>query len=112
MIPKLENIIADISKELKLSRYKIAKNQEAIGRRTLQRYINIFDIENQKQKKDHITDKINILKQAAFSDIVWDKIIKIEYLDDPKEFVYDFTVPGNDSFMVDTGVLVHNTLNT
>ena len=26
--------------------------------------------------------------------------------------MYDFTVPGNDSFMVDCGVLVHNPLNT
>jgi ATP-dependent Clp protease ATP-binding subunit ClpC len=34
-----------------------------------------------------------------------------KYLEDPMEMVYDFTVPGNDSFMVDCNVLVHNTLN-
>ena len=59
-----------------------------------------------------VREKIAIIKQALYSDVIWDEIIKIEYLDDPKEFVYDFTVPGNDSFMVDCGVLVHNTLNT
>jgi len=46
------------------------------------------------------------------TDIVWDKIVALEYLDDPHDYVYDFTVPGNDSFMVDCGVFVHNTLNT
>lgn len=55
---------------------------------------------------------ITKLRQAAESDVIWDEIIKLEYLEDPKEYVYDFTVPGNDSFMVDCGVLVHNTLNS
>jgi len=59
-----------------------------------------------------VREKIAIIKQALYSDVIWDEIVKIEYLDDPKEFVYDFTVPGNDSFMVDCGVLVHNTLNS
>lgn len=45
------------------------------------------------------------------TNIIWDEITFIEILNDPKEYVYDFTVPGNDTFMVDNGVLVHNTLN-
>jgi intein/homing endonuclease len=49
---------------------------------------------------------------AAYSDVIWDEIVSLEYLEDPKEFVYDFTVPGNDSFMVDDCILVHNTLNS
>ena len=57
-------------------------------------------------------DKLLILKRALDADVVWDEIVEIERLPDPGEMVYDFTVPGNDSFMVDCGVLVHNTLNT
>jgi len=57
-------------------------------------------------------DAIAVLESALAGDVVWDEIVDIEYLDDPKEFVYDFTVPGNDSFMVDDTILVHNTLNT
>ncbi len=57
-------------------------------------------------------EKLAVLRQAAEGDVVWDEIVRLEYLDDPKEYVYDFTVPGNDSFMVDAGVLVHNTLNS
>jgi DNA-directed RNA polymerase beta' subunit len=61
---------------------------------------------------DTILPYMDILMQAANSDVVWDEIVKLEYLPDPGTFVYDFTVPGNDSFMVDCGVLVHNTLNS
>lgn len=55
---------------------------------------------------------IDKLVDAYHANVYWDEIVDLEYLDDPQDFVYDFTVPGNDSFMVDCGVLVHNTLNT
>jgi DNA-directed RNA polymerase beta' subunit len=45
-------------------------------------------------------------------DIFWDEIVDIELIPDPKEYVYDFTVPGNETFMVNNGIYVHNTLNT
>ena len=57
-------------------------------------------------------DLLPALRQALEADVVWDEIVKLEHLPDPGEMVYDFTVPGNDSFMVDCGVLVHNTLNS
>ena len=57
-------------------------------------------------------DKLPILRQALDADVIWDEITEIEWLPDPGEMVYDLTVPGNDSFMVDCGILVHNTLNT
>ena len=46
------------------------------------------------------------------TDVIWDEIIKLEILPDPNSYVYDFTVPETESFMVDTGILVHNTLNS
>lgn len=59
-----------------------------------------------------VRQDIAILRQAAYGDVVWDEIVRLEHLPDPKEHVYDFTVPGNDSFLVDCNVLVHNTLNS
>lgn len=116
MIPELGDAIGYIGETLALpgqSRlYKRWMKKEAVGRNTLIKYISLFEKENEEKKHKGVSEKIELLKQAAFSDVVWDKIVKIEYIDDPKEYVYDFTVPGNDSFMVDTGVLVHNTLNT
>jgi DNA-directed RNA polymerase II subunit RPB1 len=62
--------------------------------------------------KQHLIYYINMLKNAYSGDVVWDNIIDIELIEDPMEYVYDFTVPSNQTFMVDTGILVHNTLNT
>jgi DNA-directed RNA polymerase II subunit RPB1 len=43
----------------------------------------------------------------------WEAITELEFIEgNPDEFVYDFTVPGNESFLVDNGIFVHNTLNT
>lgn len=115
-IPELGRVIASIGKRLELpgqSRlYGRWGKKDSIGRNTLERYIRVFETANQEKNLVDVTHNINILKQAAFSDVVWDEIIDLEYIDDPKEYVYDFTVPGNDSFMVDTCILVHNTLNT
>jgi DNA-directed RNA polymerase II subunit RPB1 len=90
--------------------------KESIGRRTLTRYVSDFKemMANQvdKEVKDIVEENIKILESALNADVVWDEIVELIYHEDPKEYVYDFTVPGNDSFMVDCNVLVHNTLNT
>jgi DNA-directed RNA polymerase II subunit RPB1 len=92
--------------------------KDAIGRQTLEKYVAEFEA-----KIAELTDAVEkipiqveqnmmILRSAVDADVVWDEIVKLIYHEDPKEYVYDFTVPGNDSFMVDCNVLVHNTLNT
>lgn len=115
-IPELGEAIAYIGRKLELPgqsrNYGRWAKKDSIGRNTLIGYIKIFEDANEEKKLADVTAKIAILKQAAYSDVVWDEIIDIEYIEDPKEYVYDFTVPGNDSFMVDCGVLVHNTLNS
>jgi DNA-directed RNA polymerase II subunit RPB1 len=56
---------------------------------------------------------LRILKQAANSGVIWDEVVNIEiYTPDQKEYVYDFTVPANQTFMTDYGIIIHNTLNT
>ncbi len=57
-------------------------------------------------------DDIEKLKDACANHVIWDEITEIEILDDPNEYVYDFTIPGNESFAINDGVLVHNTLNS
>ena len=49
------------------------------------------------------------------SHIIWDKIIDIEIIkekDYEYKYVYDFSVPGNETFALFSGIVVHNTLNT
>lgn len=84
----------------------------------LQRLIDRMTLMNETKRQsvidavDAVEPHMVVLRQALDADVVWDEIVELEYLDDPGEMVYDFTVPGNDSFMVDCGVLVHNTLNS
>lgn len=137
-IPELGNVIAYIGERLVLPgqsrNYGRWKHKESIGRKTLESYIPLFEEENARKLSlgkyrkrinntfhhyvwtqedyDEIEGKIALLRQAAYSDVIWDEIVDLEIIEDNGEYVYDFTVPGNDSFMVDCGVLVHNTLNT
>ena len=114
-IEGLGEIIAYCGKELKLPgqsrNYGRWKNKSCIGRRTLFKYIEIF--KEAIGEKRILQNEIMLLEQAAYSNIIWDEIVDIEiYRPDQNEYVYDFTVPGNQTFMEDNGILVHNTLNT
>jgi len=119
-IPELGHIIAETGKLLRMpgqSRtYGRWTKKESVGRLTLQQYIGDFEemiaVHVDEGSKAIISNNMRILKSAANADVIWDEIVELNYKPDPKEYVYDFTVPGNDSFMVDNNVLVHNTLNS
>jgi DNA-directed RNA polymerase beta' subunit len=120
-IPELGNIIAQTGKLLTMpgqSRtYGRWAKKESIGRRTLERYVGEFEAKLQQTELEETADKqvrenLALLRSAVEADVFWDEIMELIYHEDPKEFVYDFTVPGNDSFMVDNNIMVHNTLNT
>lgn len=49
------------------------------------------------------------------TEIIWEEITKIEYINEenyPYPYVYDFSVEDIETFTVDNGIIVHNTLNT
>ena len=109
----LEEIIAKCGKILELEeqiKTPSKKSLESINRITLNKYISIF--ENNKNA-NKIQVELAILKQAVNSNVIWDEIININiYTPNQSDYVYDFTVPNNQTFMVDSGIIVHNTLNT
>ena len=110
----LGEIIAHCGKTLKLlgqSRtYGFWKNKASIGRRTLEKYYDTF---KNDENASLITSELMYIKQALTSGVIWDEIVNIEYYTpDQNNYVYDFTVPGNQTFMTDYGVIVHNTLNS
>ena len=119
-IPALGELIAETGKLLALPgqsrNYGRWAKKESIGRDTLLSYLPIFkaasDSLTDATLKAKVTANIYLLESAAYSDVLWDEIVELKYHEDPHTFVYDFTVPGNDSFMVDDNILVHNTLNT
>jgi DNA-directed RNA polymerase beta' subunit len=126
MIPELGDIIAETGRLLKIpnqsrtyGRYGSdrPKPKTAIGRRTLETYVAEFKEAFSKSEQhpailETIEFNIETLDSAVNSDIIWDEIVSLDILPDPMELVYDFTVPGNDSFMVDDSIFVHNTLNS
>jgi DNA-directed RNA polymerase beta' subunit len=97
----LDEIIKVCNKTLDLNSL-----EKDISRITLKEYIKVF-----KTYSD--SKEIEILEQAANSNVIWDEIVDIEiYTPDQNDYVYDFTVPDNQTFMIDNGIIVHNTLNT
>jgi DNA-directed RNA polymerase beta' subunit len=120
-IPCIGNIIAETGKLLKMPgqsrNYGRWAKCESIGRNTIAKYIPLFEtqlgtIQITQSEKQTIISNIDILKTVINSDVIWDEIVDLIYLDDPKEYVYDIAVPGNETFMVDDNILIHNTLNT
>ncbi len=119
-IPALGPIIAETGRLLKMPgqsrNYGRWLKKESVGRMTLAQYVSDFKdmmaVHCDDTVKETVLANIATLESALAADVVWDEIIDLTYLDDPMEHVYDFTVPGNDSFMVDDSILVHNTLNT
>jgi DNA-directed RNA polymerase II subunit RPB1 len=107
-------IVAHCGKTLQLpgqSRtYGFFKNKESIGRRTLEKYYQTF---KEHEKCELIREELALIEQALNSGVMWDEIVHIEYYTpDQNNYVYDFTIPGNQTFVTDYGVMVHNTLNT
>ena len=107
-------IVAHCGKTLQLpgqSRtYGLFKNKESICRRTLEKYYQTFKAH---EKCDLISEELALIEQALSSGVMWDEIVHIEYYTpDQNNYVYDFTIPGNQTFVTDYGVMVHNTLNT
>lgn len=112
----------ELSEELYDDKYdKIPKN---IMNMILENYRKLLYTCNDDVPKSNIKNFINnyndeidpltkhILNQVLENNIVWDEIVNLEIIKDTGEYVYDFTVPGNDTFMVDNCIFVHNTLNT
>ena len=88
---ELDNFIADyIEQATKYNKYKIGE------------YIDV-------------PENIKYLTQVQHADVAWEKIVKIELIEEKNyrhPYVYDFTVPGTESFALFSGIVVHNTLNT
>src|SRR3989338_10483153 len=84
--------------------------RQKIGRTDLFRYIKIFE-NLAKEKNADIKEELNIMNRMFYSDIVWDEITEINYVDYNHEYVYDLSVPGLETFTTFDGITTHNTLN-
>ncbi len=84
--------------------------RQKIGRTVLFRYMKKFELLS-KEKNIDITNELKIMSRMFYSDVIWDAIEKIEYVDYKDEYVYDLSVPGLETFTTFDGIITHNTLN-
>ena len=110
VIPGIGQTISNTARPLKLSGYsrlyKRHEKKKFTGKETVRKYVEVFEKEGASGKD------FDILKNAVDSDVLWDEIISLERLEDPKELVYDIGVAGNHTFMIQNGIFTHNTLNS
>jgi len=112
MVSGFGNLFYDAAKKLGMpTRYvnNFTKRQR-IGRTALFRYMKKFEL-LAKEQNVNINDELKIMNRMFNSDVIWDAIEKIEYIDYKHEYVYDLSVPGLETFTTFDGVITHNTLN-
>jgi DNA-directed RNA polymerase beta' subunit len=111
-IPELGHIISRISKVLEIGE-NYQEDYNLICRTELNILIEKFKNHAiQINKTNEVINDIIYLETIYNGDVIWDEIIEIIELNDTKEYVYDFTIPQNETFMIYNGIIVHNTLNT
>jgi DNA-directed RNA polymerase subunit A" len=113
IIPGIGELLCNIAKKLKFpTKYvnNFAKKQQ-IGRSTLEKYVKLFEKISKKKKVD-VSKELAVLKRALNSDVVWDRIERIEYVDYNLPYVYDISVDGLETFTTFEGIITHNTMRT
>ncbi|MFH0869041.1 MAG: DNA-directed RNA polymerase subunit A'' [archaeon] len=113
IIPGVGTVLFDCAKKLGMPT-RLVNNftkRQKIGRSTLQKYIPLF--ESLAATKDvSIQQELSIMRRASESDVIWDEIESTEYVKSPHLNVYDFTVPGSETFTTFDGIITHNTMRT
>lgn len=109
IVPKCSFLLQEISKQIGIE-FDIKDNLTKIE---LKKYLDIVENKLRHKKTNYLMKSLhNILSENIYSDVYWDEIVSLETLPDNNDYVYDFTVPDNETFMCLNGMLVHNTLNT
>ncbi len=111
MISGFDDLFYIVAKKLDMrTRYvnNFTKRQK-IGRTTLYRYIKKFEVLSREKNID-VKKELEIMKRMFNSDVIWDAIEKIEYVEN-NNYVYDLSVPGLETFTTFDGIITHNTLN-
>ena len=113
----------DISRHITKASYKLSMieyykfKKEPIERTTLGKLINELKEKSNIVKTVDISNELLFMELAYNSDIVWDKIVDIDVINNTEKYykhpyVYDFSVKDNETFTLLSGIVVHNTLNS
>lgn len=88
-------------------------HKKTVIRNNIKTYItNFTTIATSLNVMNKIQLQLDTLNMIYNGDVVWDKIVSIDEIADPLTYVYDLTVPNNQTFMISNQICIHNTLNT
>lgn len=76
------------------------------GRTTLEKKIKILENAGATE------EELRPIFDAVNSDVLWDKIVKIECVESTGKYVYDISVPSDESFSTAENIVIHNTMRT
>ncbi len=85
--------------------------KQKIGRETLGKYVDLFASVS-KKKNINIDKELRILRGYLTEDVVWDEIVRVDEYVPENKTVYDFSVPGLETFTTSDGIITHNTMRT
>ena len=115
MIPSIGDALTKLGEMVDYPKIILKKfeRKQKIGRTTLQRHLRRIEELTIKREVNVLALKEYwLLKKAVESDVVWDEIVEIEEIIYNKEYVYDISVEGLETFTTFDGVLTHNTMRT
>jgi len=85
--------------------------RQRVGRATLGRYLQRFESQAAQRRLD-IGAEATQIRALLDEDVSWDRIVEIKEADAPTKRVYDFSVPGLETFTTADGIVTHNTMRT
>ncbi|MBI5061598.1 MAG: hypothetical protein HZB67_04780 [Candidatus Aenigmarchaeota archaeon] len=85
------------------------RSRNKIGRRRLERIYEELVIEADKQKNTKVVEKLEKISKIIGSDVVWDEVKTVEEIPSTERWVYDISVDGNETFVINN-IVVHNTM--
>ncbi len=106
VIPSFGKTLTECAKKVGYPLYLVRKfeRKQKIGRVTLEKHLNAM-------KRLGYAEEMEVLERALDSDVVWDEIVEIDYVD-YDGYVYDFSVPDSETFTTFEGIVTHNTMRT
>ena len=113
MIPGFGDVFVRIAEKIGFPK-RLVNNftkRQRIGRTTLSKYLQEFETISNEKGVD-IEDELTILKSMLNSDVIWDEIRDISFVEPVDEYVYDLSVDGLETFTTFDGVITHNTMRT
>jgi DNA-directed RNA polymerase subunit A" len=113
MVGGFDDILLNVCRKLGLPSRTVNSftKRQKIGRTVLENHIKKFKFLS-SQKGVDISKELDILGRMVESDVVWDEITEISRVKPSGRYVYDFTVPGTETFTTLDGIVTHNTMRT